>query len=65
MELYIDDDGYVCFKDGGIFWALHYNGWEAFLPDEDEPCYGTDEHTFPTDDDLAEAYKLYEEQDEL
>lgn len=58
--LYVDDDGYICFLDGEVFWTLHYDGWEAFLPDQDEPCYLTDEYTYPTDDDMGEAYAIYE-----
>lgn len=61
MNIYIDDDGYVCFQDGNVFWTLHYNGWEAFLPGEDESCYDTGEHTFPTDDELAEVQEIYED----
>ena len=60
MNLYTDDDGYICFADGDIFWTLHSNGWEAFMPGKLPPFYGTGNYTFPTDDELAEAYKMYE-----
>jgi hypothetical protein len=66
--LYVDDDGYICFRDSvalkgpGIFWTLHHGGWEAFinLPDQDTPIYQTGEGTFPTDDDLTSAAGAYE-----
>lgn len=58
--LYIDDDGYVCYMDDKVFWTLHYNGWEAFLPKEDVPCYSSGEMTFPTDDELAEVMEMHE-----
>ncbi len=61
MELYVDDDGYVCFRDGEVFWTLHHNGWEAFLPNKIDPCYTTNDVTFPSDDDLGEAMWKYEE----
>lgn len=59
MELYVDDDGYVCFMDGEVYWTLHYGGWEAFLPNKYSPCLSTGEITFPTDDELAEAQKSW------
>jgi hypothetical protein len=67
-ELFIDDDGYVAFTDKagfsgvGIIWSLHRNGWEAFInaPGNDEPIYSTNEVTFPTDDDQANAALEYE-----
>ena len=67
VDIYIDDDGYVCFEvypdiaKEKVFWTLHSNGWEAFLPDQDDPCYHTYEHTFPTDYDLGEVRKIYQE----
>ena len=61
MELFVDDDGYICFKDGNVFWTLHRYGWEAYMVGKLMPSYGTGEVTFPTDDDLAQAYKFYEE----
>lgn len=63
MDLYVDYDGYVCFQDGEIFWTLHHNGWEAYLPGEDEPCYCTGDVTFPTKEDREEAYTFYEEEE--
>lgn len=65
--IYIDDDGYLCFTDcedmggEGVWWTLHYGGWEAFLPDTDDPCYSTDEVTFPTDDEMGEVAQIYQE----
>ncbi|MFZ2992398.1 MAG: hypothetical protein WA061_01670 [Microgenomates group bacterium] len=61
FELYVDDDGYVCFtqENGNIWWTLHYGGWEAFFPYEDNPRYGNDDVTFPADDELEEVKNLY------
>ncbi len=61
MKLYVDDDGYVCFRDGEVFWTLHYSGWEAFLPESDDPCYSTYEYIVPTDDDMGEVQAIYEQ----
>lgn len=60
MELYVDDDGYICFMDGNVFWTLHSDGWEAFLPDMDVPCFYTWKNLFPTDDELAEVQEICE-----
>ena len=64
MDLYVDDDGYICFLDGEILWTLHHDGWEAFLPGKDEPCFCTGDVTFPTNKDLREARAIYEEEGE-
>ena len=61
MELYVDDDGYICFRDGEIFWTLHKNGWEAYLPDAELPCHYTWNVTLPTDDEMGEVQEIYEE----
>ena len=61
MELYVDDDGYVCFRDENVFWTLHHNGWEAFLPNKIDPCYSTNDVTFPSYDDLGEAMWKYKD----
>jgi len=53
--------GYICFKDGEVFWTLHSNGWEAFLPNKIDPCHSTYDYMFPSDDDLAEAMWKYED----
>ena len=66
--LYVDDDGYVCFKDQhnlpgvGILWTLHDGGWEAFVnaPGQEEPIYTTNDIVFPSDDELGEAVEEYE-----
>lgn len=58
-EVYIDDDGYVCFNDGDIVWALHLvDGWCAFYGDE--KLYWTGDETFPTDLDQFEARQKFE-----
>lgn len=59
MELYVDDDGYVCFMDGEIFWTLHHRGWEAFLPGKIMPCYETHDYLFPRGDILGEVMGIY------
>ena len=67
FELYLDDDGYVCFiqqdNDGtNVLWTLHYGGWEAYLPPSaDEACYETGEHDFPFDRDLEAVSELMDE----
>ena len=64
MKLYVDDDGYICFHDGGVFWTLHHNGWEASMPDTriwHTPIYETGEITFPTDDEIGEVQAIYEQ----
>lgn len=60
MKLFVDDDGYICFYDGEIFWTLHFGGWEAYLPGESTPCFSTYSYTFPTDDEVGEVYEIYE-----
>lgn len=70
LELYVDDDGYVCFKDfeglepPGIWWTLHWGGWEAYVdhPNEENPVYMKGGVEFPTDDELGEAAEAYEEE---
>lgn len=59
-DLYIDDDGYICFMDREIFWTLHTQGWEAYLPNKDMPCFLTWKVTFPKDEELAEAQSYLE-----
>jgi hypothetical protein len=70
-RLYIDDDGYICAHDQkglegpGIWWTLHYYGWEAYPhvdpTGDDKPIYIKGGVEFPTDDELAEAASRYEE----
>ena len=59
LELYIDMDGYVCFIQGEIWWTLHSQGWEAFLPNEDKPCYATFQFNFPSEKDLNKSMNLF------
>ena len=50
MELFVDDDGYICFRDG-----------EAFPDDKDwyAPIYESGDITFPTDEALQAAQNTY------
>lgn len=61
MKLFVDADGYICFRDGEVFWTLHSNGWEAFPDDKDwyAPIYESGDITFPTDEDLQAAQNIY------
>lgn len=66
--LYVDDDGYICFenhnfeKGPGLWWTLHYDGWDAYVDNhkENDPVYGTGDHMFPSDNDQVEAASFYE-----
>lgn len=58
--IYVDDYGYISFYDNKVWWTLHHNGWEAFLPNADVPCVSTYGVTFPSDDDMGEAQEMYE-----
>lgn len=62
-DIYIDDDGYVCFEMVSksnpidrVIWTLHSCGWEAFRGNAEEPIYSTDDVTYPTKDDLIDAW---------
>jgi hypothetical protein len=55
-HLYLDEDGYVCFMDSGVFWTLHFDGWEAFL---DEECiYQTCKREFPKPEQLQSVLDI-------
>lgn len=42
-------------------WLFHsYKELEAYLPNEDFPCFETGEHTFPTEDEQGEVAATYE-----
>lgn len=66
--LFVDDDGYICFNDTnfecgpGLLWILHSSGWEAYEigSNSANPISLTDEITYPTDDEQADAAQFYE-----
>lgn len=69
IELYFDDEGYVCFDDKdytnqtgpGIVWTVHHHGWDAIVNDDKyDVLLETGEIVQPDDADIKEARAAYE-----